>query len=305
MISKSKLTGFAIATLISMTQLVHAQDREFVTYEIDANASLISDVRARGISNSLLKPGLRLDIEIAHESGLVGIAELVNVSKKQFLDGKGIGLTLATGYRFGDPEAWHFGVGVATEIFPGANFTAPHGIEYEFVSPEVVVPVPVDERKTNYNSSFLVLELSFGALEGRILNVTSSTYRGADTGGVCGTILNYNYNTGRNITSALDCYNRGDEDSRGTQLYDLDYTIDLAPLTKLRLHAGYQDVANFPEADIADYGIGLTHKLWGFEWAIDYLTTHTKARELYLVDDNGEWRETDDNRLVLKVNRNF
>ena len=31
-------------------------------------------------------------------------------------------MTLAGGYRFGDPEGWHFGVGLATELFPGAQF---------------------------------------------------------------------------------------------------------------------------------------------------------------------------------------
>jgi hypothetical protein len=302
---KSKPTCFTIAILNSIGPLAHAEEREFVSYIIDANATLVSDVRARGISNSLFKPGLSLDIELAHESGFVGIVKMVSVSKKQFQDGKGVGMTFGTGYRFGDPDAWHFGVGVAAEIFPDANYTAPHGIEYMFISPENVIPVPVDERKTNYNSRFLVLEVNYGALEGRILNVISSTYRGADTGGVCGTILNYNYNTGRDITPALDCYNRGDEDSRGTMLYDLDYTIKIAPETKLRLHAGYQDIANFSEADIVDYGIGVTHKQWGFEWAIDYLFTRTEARELYQVDDDGDWRETDDNRLVLSVNYDF
>jgi hypothetical protein len=296
---KPKLTYIATTTVICAAQLALAQEREFATYEIDASATLVSDVRTRGISDSLRKPGLRLSMEVAHESGMVGIAELVNVSKKQFLDGNGLGLTLGAGYRLGNPDAWHFGVGVAAEIFPGAKFTAPHGIEMAVIPPYGVVPVPVDERETKFDSNFLVLEVSYGALEGRILNVISSTYRGADTGGVCGAILLHD------VVSGLECYDRGDKDSRGTLLYDLDYTIDLAPATRLRLHAGYQDVANFPEADFADYGIGLTRKQWGFEWEIDYLTTHTKARELYLIDDGGKWREVDDNRLVFSVKRDF
>jgi hypothetical protein len=302
--SKSKLSIIASLTLISTAQLVDAQEREFATYEVDVSATWVNDVRTRGISDSLLKPGLRLYTEIAHESGLVGMGELVKVSNEQFPHGKGLGLTLGAGYRFGDPDAWHFGVGVASEIFPGANFTAPHGIVMT-ATPIGVLPVPVDESKTSLNSNFLVLEVSYGALEGRILNVVSSTYRGADTGGVCGAMLNYNYSSGLDVTSALECYERGDKDSRGSLLYDLDYAIDLTPATRLRLHAGYQDVANFPEADFADYGIGLTRKQWGFEWAIDYMTTSTEARELYLVYDDGEWRETDNDKLVLSVKRDF
>ncbi|MGD8909445.1 MAG: hypothetical protein PVI92_08850 [Chromatiales bacterium] len=295
---KSKLTYIASATLISTSQLAHAQEREFVTYEIDASASLVSDVRTRGISDSLLEPGLRLEMEIAHQSGLVGIAELVNASKTQFPDGKGLGMTLGAGYRFGDPDAWHFGVGVAAEIFPGAKISTAHN----FLDAAVF---DTNKEETKFDSNFLVLEVSYGALEGRILNVVSSTYRGVDTGTVCGAILYYKANSGLDPMSVAECYDRGDKDSRGTLLYDLDYTINLTPATILRLHAGYQDVANFPEADFADYGIGLTRKQWGFEWAIDYLTTRTKARELYLVYDDGEWHETDNNKLVLSIKRDF
>jgi hypothetical protein len=296
MYSKFKITYIASTALIFTSQLAHAQEREFATYAVDASASFVSDVRTRGISDSLFKPGIRLEMEIAHQSGLVGIAELVNVSKKQFPDGNGLDIVLGAGYRFGDPEAWHFGVGVATEIFPGAKISTPHAIQ---PAPPPDNVYPYDVRETKFDSNFLVLEVSYGALEGRILNVVSSTYRGADTGTVCGAILQHD------PLSAVECYNRGDKDSRGTLLYDLDYTIDLTPATSLRLHAGYQDVANFPEADFADYGIGLTRKQWGFEWSIDFLTTRTKARELYLVYDDGEWRETDDNKLMLSVKRDF
>lgn len=299
---KYQLALVAISTLICTVQQAHAEDREFVSYEIDASASLVSDVRTRGISDSLLKPGLKLSMEIAHETGLVAIAEAVTVSKKQFLDGNGLGLTLGAGYRFGDPDAWHFGVGVATEMFPGAEFKAPNSLDMALGGDEADFP------ETSYDSNFLLLEISYGALEGRILNVISDTYRGANTGGVCGSMLKYNtppYSNQFEITQAQECYARGDNDSRGTLLYDLDYTIDLAPATKLKLHAGYQDVANFSEANFADYGIGLTHKQWGFEWGVDYVTTRTRARELYLAEDGDELRETDNDKLVLTVTRDF
>ncbi len=295
MYCKSQLALGAISTLICTAQLAHAESREVATYEIDASASLVSDVRTRGISDSLLKPGIRLHMEIAHESGLVALAEVVNVSKKQFLEGNGLGLTLGAGYRFGDPDAWHFGVGLATEMFPGARFKAPNSLE-------VALGVdPADYPETSYDSNFLLLEISYGALEGRILNVISDTYRGANTGGVCGSMLQYNPDP----MPAVECYSRGDKDSRGTLLYDLDYTFDLTPATKLKLHAGYQDVANFSEADFTDYGIGLTHKRWGFEWGVDYVTTSTKARELYLAEDGGELRETNNDKFVFSVTRDF
>ncbi|KGR48410.1 hypothetical protein NX79_04065 [Xanthomonas vasicola] len=57
------------------------------------------------------------------------------VSKKQFVNGDGLGVTLAGGYRFGDPDRWHAGVGLATERFPGARFMAPHSIDLETGTP--------------------------------------------------------------------------------------------------------------------------------------------------------------------------
>lgn len=211
------------------------------TYSVDASATLLSDVRTRGISDSLNKPGLRLSVLAAHESGLVGLAELATVSRKQFLDGNGLGLTLAGGYRFGDPDAWHFGLGLATEIFPGAKFEAPHGFDLGTFT-------PTDFRTTKYDSRFAVIEVGWGALEGRILNVISKTYRGADTGGVCGTMLALMADP----TPGLECYGRGDQGSRGTWLLDLDYKHPLNPATTLNLHVGYQKVANFSEANFSD-----------------------------------------------------
>jgi hypothetical protein len=264
------------------------------SYAVDTEVRLTTDQRTRGISDSLTKPAARLGIQAAHESGLVAIAECASVSKKQFLDGNGLGVTLAGGYRFGDPDAWHFGVGLATEMFPDAKFEAPHG--FDMATGELT-----DFRRTNYNSSFAVLEVGYGALEGRILHVVSKTYRGADTGGVCGTMLALMPDP----TEALACYGRGDHGSRGSWLLDLNYTFNVAPATTLTLHGGYQRIAHFEEANFADLRIGITHKRWGFEWNADVVATDTKVRELYLAQDGDKLRATDGNKLVLSLARKF
>jgi len=233
-------------------------------------------------------------VQAAHETGLIALAEFSTVSRKQFLDGDGLGVTLAGGYRFGDPEAWHFGVGLATEMFPRAKFDAPHGFDFG-------VGAPTDFRSTNYNSSFAVLEIGYGAIEGRILNVISKTYRGADTGGVCGTMLALMPDP----TQALECYARGDHGSRGSWLLDLDYKFSITPATTLNLHGGYQRIAHFKEADFSDLRVGLTHKHWGFEWSADWVATHTRVRELYLALDGDKLKATDDSKLVVSVSRRF
>jgi hypothetical protein len=285
--------SFAIGMLLAGS-VVQALGAETASYAVDTEVKVTSDQRTRGISDSLNRPGMKLSVQAAHESGLIGLVEISSVSKKQFVEGAGVGVTLAGGYRFGDPEGWHFGAGIAAELFPGAKFQAPHG----FV---LATGTPTDFRTTRYDSAFAVAEIGYGALEGRILNVISKTYRGADTGGVCGTMLALMPDP----TQALDCYARGDHGSRGSWLFDLDYKYSLAPTTTLNLHAGYQKIANFKEANFSDYRIGVTHKRWGFEWNADWVTTNTRVRELYLAQDGDTLRATDGNKFVVSVSRRF
>jgi hypothetical protein len=265
------------------------------SYAIETEAKLVTDQRTRGISDSFNRPGAKLGVQAVHESGLVGIVELATVSKHQFTGGSGIGVTAAGGYRFGDPEAWHFGAGLAAEFFPGARFDAPHGFDFTTFS-------PTDFRSTKYDTAFAVLEAGYGALEGRVMNVVSKNYRGISTGGVCGTMLALMADP----TAGLACYARGDQGARGSWLFDLDYKMHLDPATTLTLHAGYQKIANFPEANFADYRIGVMHKRWGFDWGADWSTTRTRVRELYLAADSaGNLRATDGSKLVLSVSRRF
>ena len=167
-----RMSFCAASLLLASATAAFAEDT--ATYAVDAYAKASSDQRTRGISDSLNRPGVKFSVQAAHESGLIGLLEVNTVSKKQFLDGDGLDVTVASGYRFGDPEAWHFGLGLAAELFPGAKFQAPHGVD-------LATGTPTNVRSTNYNSGFAVVEIGYGDLEGRILNVLSKTYRGADT----------------------------------------------------------------------------------------------------------------------------
>jgi hypothetical protein len=267
---------------------------EMASYAVDVTARISSDIRTRGVSDSLNRPGAKITIQVAHESGFVALAEFTTVSKKVFLDSDGAGVLLAGGYRFGDPEAWHYGLGLASEMFPGAQYKAPNRFDFDTFT-------PTDVRSTHYNSQFAVLEVGYGALEGRIASVLSKTYRGANTGGVCGAILQFRDDP----TKGLECYAKGDHNSRGSMLYDLDYKYPLTINTTLKLHAGYQQIANFSEANFADYGVGVTQRWWGFDWGVDWVTAKTRARELYLAQDGNHTWATDDSSWVFSVSRQF
>lgn len=292
MIAFRPLSLAVAATLASAA--VPSLAQEMASFATSTEVKLSSDVRSRGISDSFNRPGARLAVQMAHESGLVGLAEFATVSRKQFSGGHGLGVTLAGGYRFGDPEGWHFGVGLATELFPGAKFEAPHAFDPATGS-------PTDWRSTRYDSAFALAEVGYGALEARLMNVISKTYRGANTGGVCGTMLA----TMADPMPGLACYARGDRSSRGSWLFDLGYKIALNPTTELSLHGGYQRIANFKEANFADYAVGITHRRWGFAWSAEWVTTRTRVRELYLAFDGDKSRATDNDRIILSVSRSF
>ncbi len=282
----------AAALLLAVSGAPHAQDMATMAWDLEARVT--TDQRSRGVSDSLLAPGVKLTLQAAHESGVVGLLELSTVSKKQFLDGAGVGIVAGAGYRFGDPELWHFGAGVVAEWFPDAKFEAPHAIDLQTFT-------PLDVRQTKYDSRFLLFEAGYGPLEGRVLSVVSKTYRGADTGGVCGQILLVSADP----TAGLACYGRGDHDSRGTLLADLNYRIDLNPQTALNLHVGRQKVRNFEEADTTDYALGVTHKRWGFGFSADWLAVNVRVREVYLVPDGNRLRATDNHKLVLSASRKY
>ncbi|KWA74748.1 hypothetical protein WL30_09235 [Burkholderia ubonensis] len=283
---------FTLASVLCTNS--RADDVDIASYTVAPTIGLMSDVRTRGISDSMNGPGARLSIEVAHESGLVGVAEINNVSRKEFTNGDGINITLASGWRFGNPDKWHFGVGLATEIFPGAKFDAPQAFDF-------VNQVPTNVTSTHYNTYYALLELGYGDLQGRIIDVISKNYRGANTGGVCGAMLQFMGDP----TRALECYARGEHGSRGTLLFDLEYKYAIRSDTTLNLHAGYQKVANFPEANSFDYSIGLTHVRWGFQWNLSWIAAIVKTPALYAVQDGSSVKSTSKPTFFASITRKF
>jgi len=289
----SYLSLIAVGAMLSgVVSTVCAE--ETASYSLETEVKLLSDLRSRGISDSLNRPAALVGVQLAHESGVVALAQLSSVSKKSFLGGDGQALLLATGYRFGNPEGWHFGVGLAAEQFPGAKFDAPHAIDLS-------AGAPTDYRRSRYDTSYAVLEVGWGALEGRAMNVISKNYRGANTGGVCAQLLALSVDP----TNALKCYARGDHNSRGSWLFDLDYKIPVTDRTVVKLHAGTQRIKNFKEANYSDFSIGLLHTKWGAEWSAEYFVPRTKVRELFQVVDGAKIKAMDSKRLVLAVSKRF
>ncbi len=282
------------AVLTLLPRAAQAAGDDVASYALETEIKLVSDQRTRGVSDSMRGPGVQMSVQLAHESGVIALAQLASVSKKYYTNSDGYNLLLATGYRFGDPEAWHFGVGVAAEFFPGAKFDAPYAFD-------MATGTPTDFRTINYNTRYLVLEAGWGALEGRVLSVLSDAYRGANTGGVCAQMLAFMADP----TQALQCYARGEHGVRGSLLLDLGYKVTVAPRTQLTFHAGYQRVKHFSEANFADYAVGITHKAWGVQWTAEWMKANTRVRELYQALDGDHVKAADKQTVVLSAAYKF
>lgn len=291
----SRTIASIAATLAVSTALAQSNPtQEIASTAVEVRVSVTSDVRNRGVSDSLRGPGAKVSVQAAHESGVTGLLEVSTVSKKLFVGGRGVSVVGGVGYRIGDPEGWHGGIGVAGEWFPGASFEAPHGLDPTTFD-------PIDVRRTRYDSQFLLVEVGYNTFEGRLVNIVSRTYRGADTGGVCGQLLQVSADP----SAGLACFARGDHNSRGTWLADINYQLQLTPRSSLNLHAGRQQVKNFREADTNDFAVGVSHRRWGYTFTAEWLKVNTRARELYAVQDGDRWRTTDNSQLVATLSRKF
>ena len=121
--------------------------------------------------------GAEFTINAAHESGVIGYLQLGSVAKANFPNSHLWTAVAAIGYRWGHPEGWHYGVGLAQELFPGAE--AKDAPRNPFVD-------PTDTINTRFDTQFAVIELGYGAIEARYLHVLSKDFRGNNTAVVCG-----------------------------------------------------------------------------------------------------------------------
>lgn len=69
-----KVSFIAAGLLATLSALSRAD--ETASYAFDIGVKLQGDVRNRGISDSLLRPGARLSAQLAHESGVIALLEL-------------------------------------------------------------------------------------------------------------------------------------------------------------------------------------------------------------------------------------
>lgn len=302
------LSALALAAL-SATTTVHAaapaEEPQIQSYSIDYEIKAVTDRRTRGVSDTYNRAGAEFTLNAAHESGLLGYLQIGSVSKTLFPSGNGATITGAVGYRSGDPERLHYGVGIAKEWFPGAHAEAPTGVDWETTA-ATGVPSFTGMVDTRFDTSYLVAELGWGRLEGRYLYVLSRDFRGNNTATLCGSTYLMPALMGGDPTQAINCYGSGLQHSGGTHLLDLDYKYPLNGQTKLIAHLGYQKVKHFAGLDGWDYRLGVVHTRWGLDFSADLLGAALRNRDFANVaDTNGHTRRVDSATVVLGIAKRF
>jgi len=275
------------------------KDPVFSDYSLETDVGVYSDRRTRGVSDTFDRPGAQIEWTLAHASGLVGVVELGTVSKNEFLNGAGNTVLFAGGYRFGNPDGWHFGIGAAEELFPGARFSEPTGLSFGVDSATGnFTAIPVGFQQANFNTTYGLLEVGWGAIQGRIAQIWSPNYRGLNTGSVCPSFADPN--------AQLNCFLAGNRNTQGSFLFDVDYKQSIAPRTDLTLHVGYQRVKNFPQLNYPDFAIGVLYHRWNFDFSAQFTTARTKEADLFeVISSSGTVRQADSNALVLGISRKF
>ncbi|MBK9236514.1 MAG: hypothetical protein IPO19_10915 [Rhodoferax sp.] len=302
------LSALALAALTA-SNVGHAttptEEPRIQSYSINFEVKAVADRRNRGVSDTYNRPGAEFTLNAAHESGLVGFLQLGTVSKTLFANGNGTSVTGAVGYRSGDPERFHYGLGVAKEWFPSAHAEAPTGVDWETTA-VTGVPSFTGMADTRFDTSYLVVELGWGRLEGRYLYVLSRDFRGNNTATLCGSTYLMPALMGGDPTQAIDCYGTGQQQSGGSHLLDLDYKYPLTGQTKLIAHVGYQKVKHFAGLDGWDYRLGVVHTRWGLDFSAELVGAALRNRDFANVADaNGNTRRVDSTTVVLGIAKRF
>ena len=275
------------------------------SYSVDFEIKALTDRRNRGVSDTYNKPGMEFTVNAAHESGVVGLLQIGSASQTLFPNGNGTSVLGAVGYRWGNPERWHYGLGVAQEWFSGAHVEAPTGVDWETTG-ATGVPTFTGVSDTKFDTRYLVVELGWGIFEARYLYVLSDDFRGNNTASLCGSTYLTPALMGGDPTQAITCYGSGPRQTGGSHLLDLDIKYPLSGQTKLLAHLGYQSVKNFSEIDGWDYKLGVVHTRWGVDFSADVVGAALRNRDFANVaDTDGNTRRVDSTTLVLGVAKRF
>ena len=242
---------------------------------LTGNATLISDYRFRGISQTFKLPAFQGGFDYAHASGFYLGNWNSNVSGISFPNGAGLEMDFYGGYKksIGD---FGFDVGLLQYYYPGARVVISGG----------------GDRKLD-NTEFYVGG-SWKFITAKI-NYSLSDYFGLDSA------LAQNFYTNKSTSVALPA--RGG--SKGTIYYDIAANYEIMPKLTLGAHIGRLDVKNYGELNYTDYKLGLTYDLNGWLLGAAAIGTNANKDWYYATDGGSKSKKTGELGLVVSIGKTF
>jgi uncharacterized protein (TIGR02001 family) len=239
--------------------------------QLTGNASLVSDYRFRGISQTFEKPALQGGFDYAHASGLYVGNWNSNVSQGAGFPGGNLEMDFYGGWKkaFGD---FGLDVGFIYYYYPGTN--AGTGIAFS----------PANNISGTTHS---------GRVDNKEVYV-GGTWR----------FLSLKY------FHSLDDYFSA-PGTKNSKYLDFGAAYDLGGGWGVNAHVGRLDFKNMSNADYTDWKLGVTKDIGGFVFGAAYIDTNAKgncsAAEFYCFPNtNGtSFRNAGDSKIVLSVSKAF
>jgi uncharacterized protein (TIGR02001 family) len=226
------------------TQAEPAAPASTPAYTLTGSATLLSDYRFRGISQSWLGPALQGGLELGlPQGGYLGLSGS-SVSRHSYLDGRALELDLYGGWRTEVAPGWTGDVGLLHYNYPGARIPLEGG------------------TSVRYDTTEAYLGLSHGGFSAK-WSLALTPYFGL---------------RGSTAASAFAQPLEARGSSRGSSYLDLNYQHAMGWAT-LGLHAGYTQVRRYSELSYADWRVSLAHS-WG-PWTASLAWADTSARASY------------------------
>ncbi len=269
---KNTLLLWSAASALSSPILCHAQAT--TAPPVTGNATIASDYRFRGISQTFRGPAIQGGLDYAHSSGLYVGNWNSNVSGLSYPNGAGIEMDFYGGYKkgFGDLT---IDVGTLYYYYPGARFVS-GGADRKFDNWEFYVGA--SWKWLSFKASHSLT--NYFGLDGTL---AQGFFAHRDTG--------------------VALADRGN--SKGTMYYDLSANYEVLPKLTLNLHVGYTDVKSYNELDYVDYKVGLTYDLNGWQLGAAVVGTDADKAWYYARDSGGKTKSTGTPFPVLSIGKSF
>lgn len=292
-------SGLALQALIyailTLPVMASAADKDPADSEFhwSGKVEFVTDNRIRGISTSANRPTAKLTTELLHNSGTFAELELTGISKAQYPGGRGLGVQLTGGYRFGDPDAWHFEIGAQHSLYPGTRQPGASGYLLT-VDPGTgeIVDAQLIATTVSPTTTEVFGRLSYGALSVRYFYTISTNFSGINGSTVCPSILDF--------AASFACFEAGAQNSRGSQYVELEYTHRLSKASSIAARLGYQQVKNWSSFDTRSFALEYRRNWRSLEMAA--ALTGARAEEKGVYDfrlSNGKVRDAAKTTLVL------